>query len=145
MIPPGGKGKIKVKIDTKEYEGRISKKVYVMTEDLREFFLVVNADIVAPIKVSPKKVYFVGRKDKVLTSEVKIEANLNRPLIIKPASFDLNGKVGYRIEEVKKGKVYKILLKKFPLSERKISGELKLKTNYPEIPYISIKIKGYFR
>ncbi len=123
----------------------ISKRVYILTEDMKEFMLVIKADIITPINIEPKNVYFVGRKDEILTAVVKIKSNLDRPLTITPASFDLNNKVIYKIEEVEKGKIYKIYFKKLPLNEKKICGELKLRTNYPEIPYISIKIRGYFR
>jgi len=109
-----------------------------------EFQLSVKAEIITPIQVEPKRVYLIGKKDEILKAEVTIKANMDKPLKIKPVSFDLKD-VKYRIEEVKKARVYKIVFKKLPLDKRRIKGTLKIKTNYPEVPYLRVEIKGYFR
>jgi len=79
-------GKIKVHIDTSEYEGKMSKSVIVETDDpdMPEFQLTVKAEIISPIQIQPKRVYFIGRKKEILKAEVKIKANINKPLKIKP-------------------------------------------------------------
>jgi hypothetical protein len=140
-------GKIKVHIDTSEYEGKMSKSVIVETDDpdMPEFQLTVKAEIISPIQIQPKRVYFIGRKKEILKAEVKIKANINKPLKIKPVFYDLKGKVEYEIKEIKKDRMYKIVFKKLPLNERKINGVLKIKTNYSEMPCFEIEIKGYLR
>jgi len=140
-------GKIKVHIDTSEYEGKMSKSVIVETDDpdMPEFQLTVKAEIISPIQIQPKRVYFIGRKKEILKAEVKIKANINKPLKIKPIFYDLKGKVEYEIKEIKKDRMYKIVFKKLPLNERKINGVLKIKTNYSEMPCFEIEIKGYLR
>ena len=146
-IPPGGEGKIRLHIDTSDYEGGIRKSIVVSTDDpeMPPLILAVKADIIAPISVLPERVYFVGKKNAMLKTEVKIKANLDKPLEIKPVSFDLADKVKYSIEELTKKRVYKIKFVKLPSTDEKINGKLKIKTNYSEKPYINIVIKGYFR
>ncbi len=125
----------------------MSKSVIVETDDpdMPEFQLTVKAEIISPIQIQPKRVYFIGRKKEILKAEVKIKANINKPLKIKPIFYDLKGKVEYEIKEIKKDRMYKIVFKKLPLNERKINGVLKIKTNYSEMPCLEIEIKGYLR
>jgi len=125
----------------------MSKSVIVETDDpdMPEFQLTVKAEIISPIQIQPKRVYFIGRKKEILKAEVKIKANINKPLKIKPVFYDLKGKVEYEIKEIKKDRMYKIVFKKLPLNERKINGVLKIKTNYSEMPCFEIEIKGYLR
>jgi len=145
-IPPGGKGAIRIYIDTSGYEGEINKSVLVETDDPdnSEFTLDITANILAPIEISPKRVYLIGRRSSVVKAEVKIKTNLNRPLKITPIAFDLEGKVKYEIKEIKKDKIYKIVFIKLPSNDQMINGTLSLKTNYSKMPYIKISVRGYF-
>lgn len=146
-IPPGRRGSIKIYVDTSGYTGNLKKSLLVETDNLRipEFTLTVKAKIISPIEVFPKSIYFVGKKKAILKTNVKILANLDKSLKIKPVSYDLEDKVRYEIKEAKKGRIYEIRFVKLPSNDRKIQGKLKLKTNYPDMPYIEIKIRGYFR
>ena len=134
-------------MDTSGYKGGIVKSVAVETDDpdTPEMELYLYAKIVPLIDISPKRVYFVGNKNVILEKEVKIVSNMDKPLKISPVYFDLSDKVRYEIKEVKKGKIYKIRFIKMPSNDRKIEGKLKLRTNYKEMAYINIIIKGYFR
>ncbi len=134
-------------MDTSGYTGLVEKTVLVETDDPAkpEFSLIVKAKIITPIDVFPKKVYFVGKKNLLLRRDVEIKANLDRTLEIRPISFDLKDKMNYEIKELEKGKRYKISFVKLPSDERLIKGTFKLETNYPEMRYIEIRIKGYFR
>jgi len=119
----------------------------VTTDDpnMHEFQLTVRAEIIAPIQIQPKRIYLIGKKSEILKAETEIKANLDKPLKIKPIFYDLKNKVEYEIKEIKKARIYKIIFKKLPSNERKIKGVLRIKTNYPEMPYLKIEIKGYFR
>ncbi len=147
-ILPGKEGKVKVYIDTSEDEGEIRRTVAIETDDVeqRNLLLVVKAEVISPIEVSPKRVYLIGRKTDIIKARVMIKANLKEPLFIKPMSFDLDKrKVQYYISEIERGKKYEIKFVKFPSEDKEIAGRLKIKTSYSRMPYIEIWVKGYFR
>lgn len=80
----------------------------------------------------------------MLTQSVDITAQEEKPLSIKPGVFSLQGKMTYRIEEVEKGKSFKIFFTNLPLPAGRFSGSLKLMTNYDDNTEISITINGNF-
>jgi len=146
-IFPGGEGKIKIYIDTSNYEGVLKKSVFVDTNDsdMPQFVLTVKANVISPIYISPKKVYLIGGRKDILKANVNIKANLDKPLKIIPISFDLKDKIRYYIDEMQNKREYRIRFIKFPSDDNKLTGRLRIKTNYSEMPYIDIYIKGYFR
>ncbi|HBF42474.1 MAG TPA: hypothetical protein DDW42_02370 [Desulfobacteraceae bacterium] len=75
---------------------------------------------------------------------VEIKAGLNIPLTLSQDQFDLEGKVKYRLEEIEKGRRFKIYLTSIPGPQLIFKGAVSLKTNYPETPIITIKIRGRF-
>ena len=76
--------------------------------------------------------------------DLSISAGLDKPLEIKPLKFTLEGKVDYAIEEVEKGKQYKINFRNHPDVHGKFSGYLRLGTNYKEKPEITIRVYSRF-
>ncbi len=63
MIPAGGSGKLVAKVTTKSsQEGRISKTIRVTTDDpgARTIVLKLQADVVAPVKVYPRRRAYLG-------------------------------------------------------------------------------------
>lgn len=75
---------------------------------------------------------------------VEIKAGLDKPLALTPEEFNLEGKLTYRIEEIEKGRRFKIHFTSIPGSSQSFHGFLNLKTNYPEKPIINIRIRGRF-
>jgi hypothetical protein len=82
--------------------------------------------------------------DQEITRTVNISSGLERPLQITPVSFDLSGRVSYSIKEVEKGRRFQVRLTSIPGTAGTIQGALKLKTNYPEKPEITIFVRGRF-
>jgi len=85
-----------------------------------------------------------GDADQIVTRRIDIRARLDKPLTLTPKQFNLEGKVKYRVEEVEKGRKFRIRFSSIPGPPQNYSGLLTLETNYPEKPSISIKIKGRF-
>lgn len=75
---------------------------------------------------------------------VEIKAGLDKPLALTPEEFNLEGKLTYRIEEIEKGRRFKIHFTSIPGPSQRFNGFLNLKTNYPEKPIINIRIRGRF-
>lgn len=76
--------------------------------------------------------------------DLNIFAGLDKPLKITPDKYNLEGKVSYAIEEIKKGKQYKITFKNNPDVSGRFDGGLRLRTNYKEKPEIKIVISSRF-
>jgi len=147
VIPPGGEGKITLKIKTGGYQGRISKGARVYTNDPKKAFFLLRlaADVKVPIYIYPRFVNFIGRPGQSLTRYVLIEAREEKPLKITPVGFNLQDKVNFTIQEMVPGKKFQIVLATAPQVVGAYNGFLKLKTNYPETPEISIKIRVKIR
>ena len=143
----GGEGEITLKINTKGYQGKIRKKAKVYTNDPRNKFEVlrIEAFVKAVISVSPKYISLKGMADRKITKTVRVRAQEDKPLKLEPSHFNLSNKVDYRIEEVEAGREFRIHFTSIPDNVGIYRGFLKLKTNYPERPEITIRIKGKFR
>jgi len=107
--------------------------------------LKLKAFVKVPISLSPRYVYLSGQAAKPITKTVKISATQDKPLTLEPSQFNLGEKVTYRIEEVEAGKVFQIHFTSIPGPPQTYHGVLKLKTNYPEKPELTIRIRGRFK
>lgn len=145
-IPPGGEGKITLSIRTKGYEGAHQWNAKVNTNDPRMnvVTLRVKAFVKALIYLSPRYVNLRGTEGQSITGVIEIRAGLDKPLTLEPGQFDLEGKVKYTIEEIEKGRKFKVRFTNISGSPQPYRGFLKLKTNYPEKPEVTIWIKGWF-
>ena len=85
-----------------------------------------------------------GKKGEIKSVDLSISAGLDKPLEITPGKFNLEGKVDYTIEEVEKGKQYKINFRNHPDLKGKLTGVLRLGTNYKEKPEIKIIVNSRF-
>ena len=105
-VPPGGEGKIVIKVNTKGYQGQVLKTAQVRTNDPQNerFPLRMKADVKVPIYLSSRYVYLMSNKGGTASRDLEIRAELDKPLTIEPVSFDLEKDVTYTIEEVEKGK-----------------------------------------
>ncbi|VBB45918.1 conserved hypothetical protein [uncultured Desulfatiglans sp.] len=143
-VPPGGEGKVILKINTKGYQGAFSKVARVQTDDPanEQIQLTMKADVKVPIHLSSSFVYLMGGQDETATRELEIRAELDKPLTLEPVFFDLDKIVQYKMEEIEKGKTFKLTFSTTPETPASFNGVLKLKTNYPERPEIPIRIRG---
>ncbi len=139
-------GEIKVILRTKDYAGILIKTVRVYTNDPRmpETILGVIAFVKAPLYVSPSYVSFYSLKNETPSLAVEIEAGLEKPLTLEPGDFSLEGEVAYRIDELEKGRRFRVVFHDLPGGSEKYKGYLNLKTDYPEKPVVNIRIIGRF-
>lgn len=75
---------------------------------------------------------------------IEIRAGLDRPLTLTPSEFNLEEKLTYTVEEIEKGRKFRIRFTSIPGPPQTYHGFLNLKTNYPEKPEINIRIRGRF-
>lgn len=146
-IPPGGVGKITLRVETEDRQGKIRKGARVYTNDpLRKLERIsIEAYVKTAIHLSAKSVYFSGKVGETITKTIDIRGQPDKPLKLEPNHFDLENKVTYRIEEIETGRMYRIHFTSVPGPTIKYRGLLKLKTNYSEKPEITIGIRGRFK
>jgi hypothetical protein len=145
-VSPGGEGKITLKIKIKGISGQINKTATVYSNDPNSQgeVLTVKASIRESIMLSPRRVRFKGEEGTVQTQSVEITAQEDKPLTLQAGDFTLKDKINYKIEEVKKGKVFRISFTNLPMQAGRQSGSLELKTNYSEDPVITIRVNCNF-
>ena len=85
-----------------------------------------------------------GKEGQKVTKIVEIKAGLDEPLALTLEEFNLEGKLTYRIEEIEKGRRFKIHFTSIPGPSQRFNGFLNLKTNYPEKSIINIRIMRSF-
>jgi len=80
-IPPGGEGKITLRIKTRGYQGPISKSARVYTSDPQKTIelLTIKAFVKVPIYLSNKYVYLTGIADRKITRTIVVKANEKNP------------------------------------------------------------------
>jgi len=144
LIPPNGQGKIIVEIDTRGFEGpeRWVAKVFSNDPKWKEAVLDLRANVKPVITLSGSPVFFSGKKNASVTGEVEISTELDRPLTLTPEQFTLSGKVIYSLSEIEKGKRYQVIFQNVASKGENYRGYLKLKTNFPEKPDVTIWIIG---
>lgn len=65
-------------------------------------------------------------------------------LEIKKTGISFDEKDLMKLEEIQKGRIFKIRFTSIPGAPQTYHGFLNLKTNYPEKPEINIRIRGRF-
>ena len=96
------------------------------------------------VKVHPPNVYMRKSGDTIPDASAVISTDREVPLMLEVASFDIPEKVKYTIEEIKKGKTFKVTFSHIQESEEAYSGTLNLKTNYEDKPTLKIFVRTRF-
>ena len=133
-----------MKVNTSGGSGNISKHAKVYTNDPgnRIVRISIRGFVKVSISISPRAAYLGGFADDAIERVVTIRANNPASLLLEPMSFSLPDKVEYRIETVKEGRSFKIFFRNKSAAKERYNGFLKLKTNYPDKPIITIRVVG---
>lgn len=136
-----------MRVDTRGYTGKVRKsaKVYVNNPQDRFHYISIEALVKPAVSVRPQAVFLEGRAGDVARQSVEIRAEKKRALRLEPSRFDLENKVTYTLEEVQPGVLYRVHFTNVPSPAGITHGFLTLKTNYPEKPEVSIRIRCKFR
>jgi hypothetical protein len=145
-IPPGGEGKITLRLNTRGYDGKIRKAARVYTNDPKtpRDMLVIEAMVKTPIVISSRMVFLQGTTQEAITRTVDIKGELSKPLKLEPVDYTLDKKVRFNIEEVARGKHYRVTFTSIPNVGNYYQGLLKLRTSYIEKPELVIRVRGRF-
>jgi hypothetical protein len=145
-IPPGGEGKIELKVDTRNLSGTVKKEARIYSNDPknRVTTITLRANVKQSVQVSPQRIKMIGYEGTVITQSVIISANMEKPLEIKP-TLNLSERITYEIEVIEPGRIFKVNFNYTPFEGDNLNGALNIKTNYPEKPIISIPVNARFQ
>ncbi len=102
----------------------------------------MRAFVRVPLHISHRSVRVYGKEGQTITKIVEVKAGLERPLKLTPGQFNLAEKLTYTIKEIEKGRKFQIRFTSIPGPPETYNGFLKLTTNYPEKPEITLRIRG---
>lgn len=151
VIPPGQEGKITVKIYGKKIQpGRFNKGWTIATNDPEnERFAIHIMGTVTRVFEQSEQLSLTGFWDEEIRSETVLTNNLDRPIIItgwhwdeRALEFGLDKKLGVKLEELEKGKKYRVAVWKNPKVEADTyRGDIVLTTDYAEMKEKSLPVR----
>ena len=146
-IPPGGEGKITLEMKTEKYQGKVHKKARVFTNDpvSPQVVIGIKGEIWAPILLTPRYVNLAGIKGEKIEKVLHLKAQKSDPLTLKIESVTIPDKVTVELKEIEKGRRYDLTVRNMVKNEGKYRGKIKLISNYPERPEMTIRVSGYVR
>jgi hypothetical protein len=100
--------------------------------------------VVNYLKVSPPNAYIRKSGDAFIDAVATISTDREPSLELEVASFNIPEKVKYTIDEIIKGKTFKVTFSQIQKSDEAYSGLLILKTNYKDKPTLRILVRSRF-
>lgn len=144
-IPPGGEGKISLKLNLKGYQGTVKKTATVFSNDpaRSRTVLTMQGTVKALIEVRPtSSVSFRGLSDQIQESTIDIIAATPQQFHISKTESTLDQRVKYELETVEEGKHYRLKISNL-LKQGNYNGVIKLYTDLPQKSEIPIRVTGY--
>lgn len=147
QIPPGGEGKITVKVDTHGYGGKkITEQAKIYTNDPKHPLLIVTIKgfVEHFAIVSPKMVRLVGQPGKPLVSRVTIEKKPEYPFKITNIRAWRGKFIKYHLEEMQDSDSsgYVLVVECTKKDSGRFVDTIYLKTDSNIQPEISIIVMG---
>jgi hypothetical protein len=147
-LEKGDTATIQITLNIPASPGNTIKAINISTNDPRENTKIVYlvADVIFPLKFFPTKVLgapnlIIGRED---IAKVVITNTTDEDIMIKEVEIDVvNTEVNLKDNDILKAHGEIIVEVKFnPKTLGVINGELKFKTTHPDIPRVSIPVRG---
>jgi hypothetical protein len=148
VIPPGGKGKVAIKIDSSRIMGRFEKKAIVWSNDpdRMSVALYLKGEVKAHISLEPGGyISLVGVKGKTPTGHVEIINNHETPVKITNVDNDLPDRIRWRIKEIKPGFDYRLEVEDIAKKGGSYTAHLTIRTDNPEKPELTLIVRGEIR
>ena len=150
-IPPGQGGEIRVKIHgNKIHTGRFNKSWSVVTNDPdnRRLSLKLAGTVKQGFDMSGQ-LMMSGFKDESIEGVLILENKLEKPIHItdwkwekKAKESGIDNNVGVKLEEIEKGRKYRITAWKKPYAEPDMyRGDILLQTDYPGLPEKKVSVR----
>jgi hypothetical protein len=143
-IPPGGEGKVTMKINLRNFQGYIEKKASIQSNDPRnpEQIIKMVGTIRAIVDVKPSaSVLFRGVADELSPSVLTL-TGASTPFHISGMETNLKDDIDYTLETVEAGKLYKLKISN-KVRNGNYGGFIKLNTDLAQKPDILIRVTGF--
>ncbi len=146
IVPPGGTGKITLKVDTARFKGPISKTATVQTNDpeLSSFRLTVNATVTTYIDVTPSEtVMFRHYRGEEKREEITLHSNEKGEFKITEVKVTGDGIKHALARSADAPSDYKLTVWLDPsVPVGPVTGGLTLLTNSTKEPEVAIRVSG---
>jgi hypothetical protein len=142
-IPPGGEGKVTLKLDVSGFQGYVKKTATVISDDPAHprVVLYLEGTVTPLIAVLPEKtVSFQGMPEN-LKEKVVDFVSTSHPFRIRKVEDDLGGKVAYGLETVEDGHHYRIRISN-KARHGNYRGSITLHTDFSEKPELTVWVSG---
>ena len=145
VIPPGGRGKITLSIDSRRVSGPFNKRSVVWSDDPQKpsVALYLKGTVEHLILLEPGGYLGLwGAIGKTPPAQLKILNNNPRPLKITGIDSDLLGHIRWELKEIEAGNVYQLEVEDISPQAGEYSGHLFIRTDHPQKPELVIIIQG---
>jgi len=145
VIPPGGKGKVTLTIDTSRVRGEFEKKAIVWSNDSDRMSeaLYLTGEVKAHISFERGGyISLMGAKGEEPQGHVEIINNHESPVKLTGVDNDLPDRVRWRIEEIKPGFVYRLEVEDISKKGGDYTAHLTIRTDNPEKPELPLIVRG---
>lgn len=142
-VPPGGEGKITLRVKLQGYEGPVSKTADVVCNDPRNprTVLTMTGKVIPLILLRPSRyVQFHGASGRLPPAALELAAN-PAPFRILKTEDNLQGKVSYNLETIEDGKRYRLSIAN-EAREGNYAGFIRVLTDHPEKPELMVRVNG---
>lgn len=143
VIPPGGEGKVRLRVSLKGFQGEIKKSAAIYSSDEQNPRLAVSVQGVVKtlIEVRPNTaVTFRGMADQVSEHVFELVSQ-GQPFHITKVETNLDGKIDYTLENIEDGKFYKVKVAN-KLRQGNYNGFIKCLTDLPQKPEVVVRVSG---
>lgn len=144
-VPPGGEGKITLKLDLKGYQGDVKKTATVFSNDPQngKLVLAMQGKVKSLIEVRPSStITFRGLADQQQDNVLEILATPPHTFRIQKSETNLEGKIAFEIEPIQDGSQYKLRVSN-RAKQGNYSGFIKIHTDHPQKPDLAVRVAGY--
>lgn len=142
-VPPGGEGKITLKVDSSGQSGAFVRYLTVFTNDPIQPYvrIPIEGKIKPVIEVVPGDLISLkGMVETLVEQSVDLKAN-EKPFHITGSQTDLEGKISYQVETVEDGRHYRLKVKN-TAAEGSYRGGISLQTDLPTKNKIAFQVVG---
>ncbi len=143
-IPPGGEGKITLKLNLKGLQGKLSKTATVYSNDPAnpQITLKLDGTVTALIEVKPTtNVVFRGMLDQISESVLQLTST-TQPFRITSVDTNINDNIDYKLDTITDGKEYRLRITN-KTRRGNFAGYVRLVTDLAQKPDVLIRVNGF--
>ena len=146
LVPAGGEGKLRLRLDTRRLLGSVNELVKVRYKDpgRRPAWFLIRGRVVAPIELAPQdRVYFFTFRGEGPERELLVINHQDRPLRLNGVRSD-NPRFRARTDTVIVGSRYRLTISLDPATPvGRDSARIELRTDSPQYPSLTIPTRAF--